>query len=111
MELHLCVCSKHTKEKVYGHQLTAHVDNKGVIKSVSGDSAQNLKQEELKNLLIYQKMKQNNIFIRNTGTISSLFLSQKLKRLFLLMKIMDKLKMHTKLNLKLQHQTMFLVLI
>ena len=82
MELHLCVCNKHTKEKVYGHQLTAHVDNNGVIKSVSGDSAQNLKQEELKNLLIYQKMKQNNLFIRSTGTISSLFLSQKLKRLF-----------------------------
>ena len=82
MELHLYVCSKHTKEKVYGHQLTAHVDNNGVIKSVSGDSAQNLKQEELKNLLIYQKMKQNNLFIRSTGTISSLFLSQKLKRLF-----------------------------
>ncbi len=98
-------------KEVYGHQLTAHVDNKGVIKSVSGDSAQNLKQEELKNLLIYQKMKQNNIFIRNTGTISSLFLSQKLKRLFLLMKIMDKLAMHTKLPSKLQHQTMFLVLI
>ena len=101
MELHLCVCKQtYEGKEVYGHQLTAHVDNKGVIKSVSGDSAQNLKQEELKNLLIYQKMKQNNIFIRNTGTISSLFLSQKLKRLFLLMKIMDKLKMHTKLNLK-----------
>lgn len=98
-------------KEVYGHQLTAHVDNKGVIKSVSGDSAQNLKQEELKKLLIYQKMKQNNIFIRNTGTISSLFLSEKLKRLFLLMKIMDKLAMHTKLPSKLQHQTMFLVLI
>ena len=87
-------------KEVYGHQLTAHVDNNGVIKSVSGDSAQNLKQEELKNLLIYQKMKQNNLFIRSTGTISSLFLSQKLKRLFLLMKIMEKLKMHTKLPLK-----------
>ena len=98
-------------KEVYGHQLTAHVDNNGVIKSVSGDSAQNLKQEELKNLLIYQKMKQNNLFIRSTGTISSLFLSQKLKRLFLLMKIMEKLKMHTKLPLKSQHQTMFLVLI
>ncbi|PED92087.1 peptidase M4 [Bacillus toyonensis] len=35
-------------KEVYGHQLTAHVDNKGVIKSVSGDSAQNLKQEDLK---------------------------------------------------------------
>ncbi|MED0923961.1 M4 family metallopeptidase, partial [Bacillus paranthracis] len=35
-------------KEVYGHQLTAHVDNNGVIKSVSGDSAQNLKQEELK---------------------------------------------------------------
>ncbi|PED08150.1 M4 family metallopeptidase [Bacillus pseudomycoides] len=35
-------------KEVYGHQLTAHVDKKGVIKSVSGDSAQNLKQEDLK---------------------------------------------------------------
>ncbi|PFB66816.1 M4 family metallopeptidase [Bacillus cereus] len=35
-------------KEVYGHQLTAHVDNNGVIKSVSGDSAQNLKQDELK---------------------------------------------------------------
>ncbi|MED2604962.1 PepSY domain-containing protein, partial [Bacillus thuringiensis] len=35
-------------KEVYGHQLTAHVDNNGVIKSVSGNSAQNLKQEELK---------------------------------------------------------------
>ncbi len=26
-------------KEVYGHQLTAHVDKKGVIKSVSGDSA------------------------------------------------------------------------
>ncbi len=54
-----------------------------LLKSVSGDSAQNLKTRRIeKTLLIYQKMKQNNIFIRNTGTISSLFLSQKLKRLF-----------------------------
>ncbi|MDZ5610690.1 M4 family metallopeptidase [Bacillus pseudomycoides] len=36
-------------KEVYGYQLTAHVDKKGVIKSVSGDSAQNLKQEDLKN--------------------------------------------------------------
>ncbi|PEA80228.1 M4 family metallopeptidase [Bacillus pseudomycoides] len=35
-------------KEVYGHQLIAHVDKKGVIKSVSGDSAQNLKQEDLK---------------------------------------------------------------
>ncbi|PEJ35739.1 M4 family metallopeptidase [Bacillus pseudomycoides] len=35
-------------KEVYGHQFTAHVDKKGVIKSVSGDSAQNLKQEDLK---------------------------------------------------------------
>ncbi|MED1568469.1 M4 family metallopeptidase [Bacillus paramycoides] len=35
-------------KEVYGYQLTAHVDKKGVIKSVSGDSAQNLKQEDLK---------------------------------------------------------------
>ena len=41
-------------KEVYGHQLTAHVDNSGVIKSVSGDSAQNLKQEELKT---YQSIK------------------------------------------------------
>ena len=54
MGLHLYVYNKHMKEKVYGHQLTAHVDNDGVIKSVSGDSAQNLKQEELKN---YQSIK------------------------------------------------------
>ncbi|WP_242257060.1 M4 family metallopeptidase [Bacillus cereus group sp. BfR-BA-01379] len=36
-------------KEVYGHQLTAHVDKKGVIKSVSGESAQNLTQEDLKN--------------------------------------------------------------
>ncbi|ALL24017.1 M4 family metallopeptidase [Bacillus tropicus] len=36
-------------KEVYGHQLTAHVDKKGVIKSVSGDSAQNLAKEDLKN--------------------------------------------------------------
>ncbi|CAI8876807.1 LPXTG-domain-containing protein cell wall anchor domain [Bacillus pseudomycoides] len=36
------------EKEVYGYQLTAHVDKKGVIKSVSGDSAQNLKQEDLK---------------------------------------------------------------
>ncbi|BCC76876.1 DUF5011 domain-containing protein [Bacillus anthracis] len=36
-------------KEVYGHQLTAHVDKKGVIKSVSGDSAQNLEKEDLKN--------------------------------------------------------------
>ncbi|MES9672413.1 M4 family metallopeptidase [Bacillus pseudomycoides] len=35
------------EKEVYGYQLTAHVDKKGVIKSVSGDSAQNLKQEDL----------------------------------------------------------------
>ncbi|SFD66353.1 Zn-dependent metalloprotease, partial [Bacillus sp. 491mf] len=35
-------------KEVYGHQLTAHVDKKGVVKSVSGDSAQNLKQKDLK---------------------------------------------------------------
>jgi Zn-dependent metalloprotease len=37
-------------KEVYGYQLTAHVDKKGIIKSISGDSAQNLQQqEELKN--------------------------------------------------------------
>ncbi|MFC8055024.1 M4 family metallopeptidase [Bacillus cereus] len=36
-------------KEVYGHQLTAHVDKKGIIKSVSGESAQNLTQEHLKN--------------------------------------------------------------
>ncbi|PGZ51546.1 peptidase M4 [Bacillus anthracis] len=36
-------------KEVYGHQLTTHVDKKGVIKSVSGDSAQNLAKEDLKN--------------------------------------------------------------
>ncbi|WP_324647890.1 M4 family metallopeptidase, partial [Bacillus pacificus] len=36
-------------KEVYGHQLTAHVDKKGVIKSVSGDSAQNLAKKDLKN--------------------------------------------------------------
>ncbi|MGR5881748.1 hypothetical protein ACT7DC_10250 [Bacillus cereus] len=30
-------------KEVYGHQLTAHVDNKVFIKSVSGDSAQKFK--------------------------------------------------------------------
>ncbi|HDR4454450.1 M4 family metallopeptidase [Bacillus thuringiensis] len=35
-------------KEVYGHQLTAHVDKKGIIKSISGDSAQNLTQEDLK---------------------------------------------------------------
>ena len=64
-------------KEVYGYQLTAHVDKKGVIKSVSGDSAQNLKQEDLKSQLIYHKKKRNNIFLRSTGMISSLFLSQK----------------------------------
>ncbi|WP_212957995.1 M4 family metallopeptidase, partial [Bacillus sanguinis] len=37
-------------KEVYGHQLTAHVDKKGIIKSVSGESAQNLTQENLKNV-------------------------------------------------------------
>ncbi|HHT7239845.1 M4 family metallopeptidase [Bacillus cereus] len=36
------------EKEVYGYQLTAHVDKRGVIKSISGDSAQNLKQEDLK---------------------------------------------------------------
>ncbi|MGN4443681.1 M4 family metallopeptidase [Bacillus cereus group sp. MYBK79-1] len=36
-------------KEVYGHQLTAHVDKKGIIKSVSGESAQNLILEDLKN--------------------------------------------------------------
>ncbi|HFJ9437542.1 TPA: M4 family metallopeptidase [Bacillus albus] len=36
--------------EVYGHQLTAHVDKKGIIKSVSGESAQNLAQENVKNV-------------------------------------------------------------
>ncbi|PFB31954.1 peptidase M4 [Bacillus cereus] len=36
-------------KEVYGHQLTAHVDKKGIIKSISGESAQNLTQEDLKN--------------------------------------------------------------
>ncbi|HFK1743165.1 TPA: M4 family metallopeptidase, partial [Bacillus cereus] len=35
-------------KEVYGHQLTAHVDKKGIIKSISGASAQNLTQEDLK---------------------------------------------------------------
>ncbi|MGX5477953.1 M4 family metallopeptidase [Bacillus thuringiensis] len=35
-------------KEVYGHQLTAHVDKKGIIKSISGASAQNLTQENLK---------------------------------------------------------------
>lgn len=37
-------------KEVYGHQLTAHVDKKGIIKSVSGESAQNLTQENVKNV-------------------------------------------------------------
>ncbi|MCH4566140.1 M4 family metallopeptidase [Bacillus sp. ES1-5] len=36
-------------KEVYGHQLTAHVDKKGIIKSISGESAQNLTQKDLKN--------------------------------------------------------------
>ncbi|MFK4413022.1 Zn-dependent metalloprotease [Bacillus sp. RC251] len=36
-------------KEVYGHQLTAHVDKKGIIKSISRESAQNLTQEDLKN--------------------------------------------------------------
>ena len=31
-------------KEVYGHQLTAHVDKKGIIKSISRESAQNLTQ-------------------------------------------------------------------
>ena len=97
-------------KEVYGHQLTAHVDNKGVIKSVSGDSAK-FKTRRIEKPINLSKDEAKQYIYTKYGTISSLFLSQKLKRLFLLMKIMDKLKMHTKLNLKLQHQTMFLVLI
>ncbi|WP_144488251.1 M4 family metallopeptidase [Bacillus sp. ABP14] len=37
-------------KEVYGHQLTAHVDKKGIIKSVSGESAQKLTQENVKNV-------------------------------------------------------------
>ena len=33
MELHLCACNKYMKEKVYGHQLTAHVDKKVLLKA------------------------------------------------------------------------------
>ena len=36
-------------KEVYGHQLIAHVDKKGIIKSVSGNSAQNLAKANLKN--------------------------------------------------------------
>ena len=44
---------------VYGHQLTAHVDQKGVITSISGNSAQQLGQQNtLKgNASIYRRCK------------------------------------------------------
>ncbi|TPV47360.1 M4 family metallopeptidase [Bacillus dicomae] len=42
-------------KEVYGHQLTAHVDKKGIIKSVSGNSAQNLANANLKNSINLSK--------------------------------------------------------
>lgn len=98
-------------KEVYGHQLTAHVDNKGVIKSVSGDSAQNLKQEELKKPINLSKDEAKQYIYTKYGNDIKFISEPEVKEVILLMKIMDKLKMHTKLNLKLQHQTMFLVLI
>ncbi|WP_436866458.1 M4 family metallopeptidase [Bacillus fungorum] len=44
-------------KEVYGYQLTAHVDKKGIIKSVSGDSAQNLAKEDLKDPIHLSKEK------------------------------------------------------
>ena len=48
---------------VYGYQLTAHINDDGVLTSISGDSAQDLQQQEdLKNLLFYQKRMQRSNF-------------------------------------------------
>ena len=68
-------------KEVYGHQLTAHVDKKVLLKAFQ-ELAQNLTQEDLKKPINLSKKKQNNIFIKSTETILNLFLSQKLRQLF-----------------------------
>ncbi len=53
-----------------------------------------------KKLSIYQKMKPKQYIYKKYGTISILFLSQKLRSYFLWMKRMDKLAMRTRLHLE-----------
>ena len=111
MELHLYVCSKHTKEKVYGHQLTAHVDNNGVIKSVSGDSAQNLKTRKLKKPINLSKDEAKQFIYTKYGNDIKFITEPEVKEVIFVDENNGQAKMHTKLPLKPQHQTMFLVLI
>jgi Zn-dependent metalloprotease len=62
---------------VYGHQLTAHVDQKGVITSISGNSAQQLGQQNtLKRKCIYLQKMQKRIFTKSTEKIFHFFRSQ-----------------------------------
>ncbi len=92
-------------KEVYGHQLTAHVDKKGIIKSVSGESAQNLEKEDLKNPINLSKEEAKQyIYTKYGNDIQFISDKQKLRKLFLLMKIVGKLQMHIKLHLQLPHQ-------
>ncbi len=93
---------KHTKEKevIWSSNYTAHVDNMVLLNVFRWYAPKLKKQEELNKPINLSKMKQNNLFSTKYGTISVYFWARKLKRLFLLMKIMEKQKMHTKVNLE-----------
>ncbi len=69
-------------KEVYGHQLTAHVDKKGVIKSVSGDSAQNLAKEDLKNPINLSKEEAKQYIYTKYGKDIQFISRQKLRKLF-----------------------------
>ena len=98
-------------KEVYGHQLTAHVDKKGIIKSISGASAQNLTQEDLKKPINLSKEEAKQYIYKKYGNDTKFISEPEVKAVILLMKIMGRLAMHIKLHLLLQHQIMYLELI
>lgn len=98
-------------KEVYGHQLTAHVDKKGIIKSISGASAQNLTQEDLKKPINLSKEEAKQYIYKKYGNDTKFISEPEVKAVILLIKIMGRLAMHIKLHLLLQHQIMYLELI
>ena len=75
------------------------------------ESVQNLEKEDLKNPINLSKEEAKQYIYTKYGNDIKFISEPEVRKLFLLMKIMDRLAMHIKLHLQLPHQTMFLELI
>ena len=97
-------------KEVYGHQLTAHVDKRVLLKVFQGKRTK-FRKEDLKNPINLSKEEAKQYIYKKYGNDIKFISEPEVKEVILLMKIMDRLAMHIKLHLRLPHQTMYLELI